>query len=246
MTDCGYFSAGPGADSTGESTGGGYPFDKNMTAGWKLSVTPLRVADKQVTFRLKWVRTPGSGGKVAPGSEDLELTLKPGEYRPVDLVAVAPAAKTRDGQPCAVKAAGLRVSVEYPQWDRRLIGAEVWLIQKLPNGREQSQLQSVRGVPHRDIPFYFDSIADGTSRVDFSGTLTAELDQSGVAASVVAVRVINFGSDHPGVQFANLSQSSLQLKPDEIVEVALPPIVGEWSSLSAHRFSLRIRARQLR
>jgi hypothetical protein len=138
------------------------------------------------------------------------------------------------------------VSVQYPDWDRRLIGADVWLVQRLPNGREQSQLQSVRGVPNRDISFYFDSIADASTRVDFSGTFKAEPDQNGLAVRIQAARLIRFGSDQPGVTFANLSESLLQLKPDEIVEVALPPIHGEWSSLQGHRFSLRIRAKQLR
>ena len=236
MTGCGYFSVTvpPAA------------FEDNAHAGWRVEVTPTQVAaDHAVTFRLRWMRAldTGKGFTFTPAiEEDLELTLKPGESRPLDSVAVPASAKTFDGKPCNVKAASLRVSVEFDSFDRRLIGADVWLVERLPNGKEESQLQTVRGLPHREVRFYFDSISDGTNRFDIFGRLIGELKDGGITIDVEAVRAKPDPGQH-GYQSANWFRSTIHVKPGEIVEVALTPRDKE---LANRVFSLRIRAKQIR
>jgi hypothetical protein len=152
---------------------------------------------------------------------------------------------TFDGRPCTTKAASLRVSADFPDFDRHLIGADVWLVERLPNGKEQSQSQSIRGLPHRQISFYFDSIPDGTKRFDIFGKLVADPQQGGMEIVLETIR----GKADPGqdgYQSAGWFRSTLHMKPDEIVEVALPQPDEKAGAFANRVFSIRIRARQIR
>lgn len=220
-------------------------FEKNAVAGWRVEITPTKVAaDHAVTLLLRWVRALDTGKGFTPVGEDLELTLKPGESRPLDSVPVPATAKTFDGKPCTVKTASLRLSVEFSSLDRRLIGADVWLVERLANGKEESQLQSVRGVPHQEVPFYFDSISDGKNRFDFFGRLSAELKEGAIEIAVEATRGLPYPGQG-GYQSARFFRSTIQVKPGEIVEVALTPRFKD-DELTNRVFSLRIRAKQIR
>jgi len=234
MFDCGYFSVTIPAN----------PFKDGATGGWRVEITPIKVIDHAVTFRLRWVRAIDKGTALSPANEDVELTLKPGESRPLDTVPVPPGAKTFDGRPCAIKAASLRVSVNLPDFDRRLIGATLWLVEKMPNGTEVHQMQSVRGVPHRPIPFFFDSKPDGENRLDFLGTLVADLEQDGIGIVLETVRA-RADPGQTGYQGANWFRSTVHMKPNEIVEVALRQ-PDEKGASPGRVFSLRIQAKQLR
>jgi hypothetical protein len=220
-------------------------FNEDATAGWRVEITPLKIVNHAVTFRLRWVRALDKGSGLTPASEDVEVTLRPGESRPLDSVPVAAGAKTLDSHPCGTKAVSLRVAADFPDFDRRLIGAEVWLVEKLPNGKEQSQLQSLRGLPNRPMHFYFDSLADGTRRFDIFGKLLTDLQRDGIEISVETVRARTDPSQDPdGYQSANWFRSTLHMKPNEIVDVALP--ARDEPGLANRTFSIRIRAKQIR
>lgn len=235
MRDCGYFSITVPPNS----------FDENATAGWRVEVTPLKVVKHAVTFRLRWFRALDKGQGLSPASEDVEVTLRPGESRPLDSVPVATStAKTLDGRPCTTKAVSLRVVADFPDMDRRLIGADVWLVERLPNGKEQSQRQSLRGLPHRPIAFYFDGVADGSRRVDIFGTLVADPGQGGMEVTVETVRAAADPGPE-GYQSARWFRSTLHVKPEEIVDVALPSD-EKTGGLANRVFSIRIQAKQIR
>jgi hypothetical protein len=231
MFGCGWFSVTP--------TGA---FEQNAIAGWRVEVTPIKVVAKAVTFRLRWVRALDTGSGFS--SEDLELTLKPGEWRSLDSVPVPKGLKSLDGQPCNVTSGSLRVTVEFKSFDRRLIGADVWLVERLPNGKEDSQLQSVRGIPHREMPFYFDSVSSGAERFDFFGHLTGELEDGGLEIAVEVVRAKADRDVGPFYQAARWFRSTIHVKPNETVEVALAE--ADTGELAGRVFALRIRAKQIR
>lgn len=222
-----------------------HTFGEKATVGWRVEVTPLRIVNHAVTFRLRWVRAldKGSGG-MTPVSEDVEVTLRPGESRPIDSVPVPTAAATLDGGPCRKKAVSLRVVADFPDFDRRLIGVDAWLVERLPNGQEESQRQSLRGLPNRPINFYFDGVADGRKRFDIFGKLIADPRQGTMEMAVEAIRGEAAPGEH-GYQSAKWFKSTLQLKPDETVEVALPSD-QKTGPLANRVFSIRLRAKQLR
>jgi hypothetical protein len=238
MHGCGYFGVTVPPNS----------FKEDATAGWRVEVTPLKIVNHAVTFRLRWVRALDRGTGVTPASEDIEVTLKPGESRPIDSVPVVQAgATTFDGRPCTTKAASLRVSADFPEFDRRLIRADVWLVERLPNGKEQSQLQSLRGLPNRPIHFYFDSLPDGTGRFDIFGKLVADPQQGGIEITLETVRArTDPPQDKDGYHSARWFRSTLHMKPNEIVDVALPQTDEYAGGLANRVFSIRIQAKQIR
>jgi hypothetical protein len=218
-------------------------FEKGATAGWRVEITPLKVVNHAVTFRLRWIRALDTTNALTLQNEDIEVTLKPGESRPLDTLPVQTSAKTVDGRPCGMKAVSLRVVADFPDMDRRLIGADVWLVERLPNGKEQSQLQSLRGLPNRPMHFYFDSLPGGTKRFDIFGKLSTDLQQNGIEISVETVRA-HPAQDQSGYQSAQWFRSTLHVKPSEVVDVALP--ARDEAGLANRAFFIRIRTKQLR
>jgi hypothetical protein len=191
------------------------------------------------------MRALDKGSGLTPASEDVEVTLRPGESRPLDsMPVIQTGVTTYDGRPCETKAVSLRVVADFPDFDRRLIGMDVWLVERLSNGKEESQLQSLRGLPHRPISFYFDSVSDGTKRLDIFGKLVADPQQGSMEIALETIR----GEAHPGqhgYQSARWFRSTLRMKPDEIVEIALPQ-PDEKAAFANRVFSIRIRTKQIR
>lgn len=200
-----------------------------------------------VTFRLRWVRALDTSNTLEPPREDVELTLKPGESRPLDSVRIVQSgAKTFDGKPCTTKAASLRVSAEFPDMDRRLAGADLWLVQRLTNGQEKTQALSIRGPFNQPIPFYFDSVVEGANRLDIFGKLVADPVAGGFDIRVEAIRALANPEPEWGYQAARWFRSTLHIKPEEVVDVALPPQDDRPGTFSDRAFSIRIKPKQIR
>jgi hypothetical protein len=232
----------------------------DATTAWRIETTPIRVEGNAVTFRLRWVRVAAlkqqleqlsfDDAKTArPPNEDVELTLRPGESWPVDSVRVPAGAKTVHGRPCG-PSVSIRVSVDnFPDADneRRLVVADLWLVERLPDGSEaqRSQPLVVRGLPNRPFRFYFDSIIDGNATLDIYGILIATLESNAIAVSVeTRSRWAPEPRNISGPQrFLN---SEIQVKPAETVEIRLPLMGDEAGPFAKRSLSIRIRARQLR
>jgi hypothetical protein len=230
-------------------------------AAWLIDVTPIRVVATSVTFKLRSTKVIGLRQQLdqaankprssQPPDDEIELTLRPGESWPVDQVALPPGGKTMSRGPCA-KSASIRVSVDPEPWEgeeRRLVAADLWLIERGANGREAQRTQplSVRGLPNHATPFFFDRIVEANVPVDVYGTITPRLDSGTIAVAIeVRSRWGNPG-DKPGFAGPQRSvKSEVQLKPAEIVDVQLPAFDNDAGPFARRQFSLRIRARQLR
>ena len=144
----------------------------------------------------------------------------------------------------------IRVSVDNYPWvedERRLVVADVWLVERLSNGSEaqRSQPLSVRGLPNRASPFYFDSIVDAKVTLDIYGTLVSRLE-----SGVIAVSVDTRCRWAPGSRNVSGPQrsvkSDIKVKPAETVEIRLPMLGDEAGPFAKRAYSIRIRARQLR
>jgi hypothetical protein len=236
----------------------GKPYAReDATTAWRIETTPIRVEGQALTFRLRWVRVAPlkqqleqlsfDDEKARTPREDVELTLRPGQSYPVDSVRVPAGAKNVHGKPCG-PSESIRVSVDvYPDADneRRLIAADLWLVERLANGTEaqRSQPLTVRGLPHRPFRFYFDSLADGNATLDVYGIITAKPESSAMAVSVeTRSRWAPEPRPFSGPQL--FFNSEIQVRPDETVEIRLPSIDG--GPFAKRALSIRIRARQLR
>ena len=233
---------------------------EDATTAWKIEVTPIRVVTDAVTFRLRWVRVAAlrqqlnqlkldAGKALGVPTDDVELTLRPGESWPVDTVAVPSGAKTVDGRPCG-STSSIRASVDNYPWEedeRRLVVADLWLVERLSSGTEapRSQPLSVRGLPNRPFHFYFDSLVDGRVTLDIYGILVSRLETGALAFSVEtrsrwAPGSPNFSGPQRSVK------SEIQVKPAETVEIRLPMLGDDAGPFAKRAFSIRIRARQIR
>ena len=239
---------------TGRAEG---PFEDGATAGWRVEIIPVRVSDGAATFRLKWTRALDTSGE---RQEDVELTMRPGESRPMDAVVIPPDKET--GRRCAVwdnrgkqveySSVALRVSVRSRVWpvqERRLVSADLWLIERLPDGAERTQSLTVRGLPHHEIPFYFDAIRESSQSLEIFGSVTVRPDGDGTAVELATncrwgPAAFDWRKD-TNVQIRQ-TDSQLRVRPGETVEVALRPLEDSVEPFTARRYAIRIRAQQLR
>jgi hypothetical protein len=225
---------------------------ENATAAWRIDVTPTRVVRDAVTFRLRWqmaaIRQQGDRmslefGDAFPVPDEIELTLRPGESWPVYTL------RNIHRYSCA-SGSSIRVSVDNYPWEedeRRLVAADLWLVERLSNGTEaqRSQPLSVRGLPNRPFHFYFDGIVDANVTLDIYGILISRLESGNIA---IAVETRSRWT--PGLNNVSGPQrsvkSDIQVKPAETVEIRLPMLGDEAGPFAKRAFSIRIRARQLR
>ena len=196
-------------------------------------------------FRLRWqlLDLRPKAVRAGPFSDDRELTLQPGESRP--LIAV----RSFTGHTCD-DAASIRVSVDfYPseEEERRLIATELWLVEGGVNGSElrRSQPIAVRGLPNRPAMFHFDSIADGNMTLDLYGEVLARLDGDAIAMTIETRS--RWRPEQRNIIGPQKSVSSLvRVRPGETVDIRLPLLGSEAGPFATRAFSIRVRARQLR
>jgi hypothetical protein len=251
---------GKSCDGWGVSTAHEVIGDAAVT--WRFEITPTRVVGDVVVFRLKWARfgsvkrpnemsSIDANNAARMGTDDVELTLRPGESTVVDAVKIPEGAKTVHGAPCGT-ASLIRLSVDaYPSEpdEQRLVGADLWLVERLPNGTEaqRSQPLNLRGLPNHPISFYFDRLNEAKASLDIYGMVKSR-PASDVMVLVLETRCRWQGpgsrSDVSGPQRS--VKSEVQVKPSEIVEVQLPVLEDDAGPFAKRKFSIRIRVRQIR
>jgi hypothetical protein len=235
-------------------------FAEGATTGWRVRLAPLGMSGGAVKFRLQWTRALDTGKEMSPKSEDIELTLRPGESRSLDSVDVPPDKNT--GRPCPITSnrgerielsrVGLRVSVDYTpheSLERRLVGVDLWLIERMPGAAERTQSMSVRGLPHRQIPFYFDAITEKEVSLEVSGHVAASPEGTAMAVQLQTRNYLGpavFDWRDGKRAATRYVDSRLQLESGETVEVALPQLGGSAGPFAAPPNAIRIRARELR
>lgn len=216
--------------------------EPNADLGWAVEITPVRVVNDAVTFRLSWARTRDEGKPSTQPRHETELTLRGGESIPLDSVH----------RPCSTQprtiGQSLRVSVvQYPDpdYDRRLIALDLWLVEKLPDGTERSQPLSLRGLYHRPIAFYFDSITEGAMALDIFGEVTAAPGDGTSDVKIVTRSRIFDPKQPPGRPFPRETSATMKITPNDVVSVELPQVASS-PAFASRALSLRIRLRQLR
>jgi hypothetical protein len=219
-----------------------------VIGGWRVEIVPIRVIDGAATFRLKWTRAIDNGKQANAISEDIELTMRPGESRTMDAVPIPvdPATGRRcpvwdnRGKQVEYGAFALRVGVAYRTFEvqeQRLMGADLWLIERLPGGAERTQSLKVRGLPHRPIPFYFDAIREQEQSLDIFGSLVIRPGKDALAVEVETNS--RWGP-------IRASESKMKVAPGETVELALARLDESAGTFTSRRYAIRIQVQQLR
>jgi hypothetical protein len=89
-------------------------------------------------------------------------------------------------------------------------------------------------------------VIDGAQRLDIFGKLVADPVQGGIEVSLEAIRAVPNKDPESGYQSARWFRSTLQIKPNEVVDVALPPPDDKTALFADRSFSIRIKPRQIR
>jgi hypothetical protein len=243
-------------DMCGFAVSGGSEIQPGAIHAWNVNVTPVRVEGESVTFRVRWVRSRDNSQVSTTPNGDVELTLRPGESLPLDMVPLSPTVKMPYEQ-CHVRATVLRVGVSYfpgPDRDARLLQADLWLVEKMPDGSERNQPISLRGQFHKAMPFYFDPITDGAVTLEFYGELTATSPGGPIVVKLeTRSRLTQGGQSSTTMRFqgnmygARKVESTLRLNSDDVAAVELPKLSENEAGAFANRtYSIRVRTRQIR
>lgn len=224
-------------------------------SGWNIDVTPTAVDGDAVTFRVRWVRSRDENRDSSSPSGNLELTLRPGESLPLDLVPLSPSV-TMPYERCKVRATSLRVGVNYwprAQDDRRLVVTDLWLIDRQQDGTERSQALSVRGLFNQATPFYFDTVTDGAVSLELFGEFMVAPGNGLLSIKLTTrSRLTENGKSSTSLRQGAMRRarqvdSVIQLRPGEVVAVELPRLSESDAGAFAKRtLSLRVQGRQVR
>lgn len=236
---------------------------KNVYSAWTVQVTPTRRVGEAVTFRLQWRRIRDNG-KPSTIGDDTELTLRPGQSLSLDLMPQSPDAPGPP-RPCreVMKALSLSVALNHhpePNQDRRLIAVDLWIVERLPNGKERSQPLSLRGLYNQSIPFYFDTLTEPTKMLDVFGDLQVSPGKQTTEIKMTTrSRVVDLKPGPPPPNYPTgmpwpipnmgSTTATLQLAPGEVVSVRLPPVGrgdADAAAFAPRALSFRIRVRQIR
>ncbi len=232
---------------------------KKLASAWTVQVTPTGRAGDAVTFRMQWMRSRDNG-KPSSVSDDMQLTLGPGQSLSLDVMPQTSNASA----PSTVCTMYLSVGVEHlpePDRDRRLLAVDLWLVDRLRDGTERSQPLSLRGLYNQPIPFYFDTLTEGAKTLDVFGDLLVSPGEPTYEIKITTRSRVNdlkpvqrpagypAGAPWP-MQYVGLKTATLQLVPNEVVSVLLPSIDDNGSTDAAaftvRALSFRIRVRQIR
>jgi len=232
---------------------------KKVHSAWAVLVTPTGRIGEAVTFRLEWMRI-WDNGKPSMVRGDVEPTLRPGQSMPLDVMSQM---REASGSPNPCVAMSLSVAVEYwpqPDQDRRLVAVDLWLMERLANGKERSQQLSLRGQYNQPIPFYFDTVTESTKALDLFGDLrvlaggqTNEIKLT-TRSRVVSLETVPRPPRLPEWVRWPLDQNgattaTLKVAPGEVVALSLPPVgngTTDAAAFAARALSFRIRVRQIR
>lgn len=232
-------------DQCGFSVGPGVRYDARALMGWRLKVTPLDVNGDAVRFRVEWAWETHRGKSLQAQQSHVEVTLRPGQSMPLDLVRLQPGDSPRGCDMIGGTVAASVVHLPDSSQDRRLLATDVWLVDRAPDGRERIQQLSLRGRFHEPQQFYFEDLTDANVRLDIFGELVARPKPDHIEIELTTRR--RFTNATGGVQRPAEISSILRVKPDDVAAIELPALTDKASGAFRGRaISLRVRSRQIR
>jgi hypothetical protein len=227
-----------------------FKIDEKSTHAWSVEITPVRVAGDAATFRARWIRSRDNGKPVSQPKGDWEITLRAGESIPLDMTPFDGAFPGGPEGFCVIKMLSVRVSVGWdppPAQDPRVVSVDLWLIERLPDGKDRTQALALRGQYHRAIPFFFDSIKEGTATLDLFGDL--QISPGTTTSEVRITGQVRLSDKGPTRFSGKQTTATVRLLPNEVVSIVLPTVADNRtpaSALSNRTLSMRIRVQQIR
>jgi hypothetical protein len=235
----------------GFAAGGFSQIDPAAVLGWEVTAVPKVVRPNEVILAVTWNRIRNRKSE-ARGS--IEVLIRSGDTVPIDVVGI-PEAQLGSG--CHMTSAQLTLELNPVGTARQVAGmssvvsTDMWLVRRLPDGREETQQINVRGAMNESVPFYFDDIKAGDIWMAVSGKVRAREGAHGAVALEFeaergvrnAVRTLERGATAPRPDTGLLTFNSDR----DVVSVEFPRTSnGQWGDLVKQPLAIRIQTRRIR
>ena len=216
---------------------------------WRVLFVPIAVQDEAVTVRVKWTRDRTNGAATPDVGGEATVTLRPDDTFPLDLLPASGPGW------CRPTANGIRMKVGYStlEFDARLTTTDIWLIERLADGAERSQIITLRGVYFERTPFHFETLTDSDVSLDIFGTFILIPKGDTIEARFdIRAAVLEKGRAQTDWQDGNRFSARrltpiVPVKTDDVAAIELPRISENNSGAFSNRtLSIRVRARQVR
>ncbi len=151
----------------------------------------------------------------------------------------------------------IEVSPETPalRVNEKLVEAELWFVHKAPDGKETSQLQTLRIKADGSGEFYFDDLEIQTRWLEHDIKLTVEVFGgllTGKPENGKINLMLNLTRRYMTKQFligawpkTGSANMPMTVAVGEVVSIVLPPLQDDSGVFLGHRFSLRMRLKPL-
>ncbi len=234
----------------GFAAGGFTETDPSATLGWEVVVVPKVVRPGEVVLNVTWTRERNHKVE-ARGTT--EVLMRPGDIVPLD-VAGTPESRSAG---CQMTSAELVLELEPPHWANLVpsrggvVSTDMWLVRKLPDGKEDTHQINVRGALNEQVPFYFDDTKSGDRVMSVLGRIRARETENGLLSlEFEGERQVRVGTESLGRGFTSVAPGSGTLilgSDQDVVSVEFPISPDpKWKELGSQPLSIRIRMRRIR
>ncbi len=202
-----------------------------------------------VTLKVTWQRRFEDGARKDGPPRTVQLSLRPGASVMLDYLSATPTD--------ACNAVGLSLEIgTAPVRSTATIETDLWLKHRLPDGREQTQRQTLRSrLGSSGADYFFDDITVATARgevvVEISGRISPfdqgpQADGGELQMNIEIQRQYSTTSKQIGWKTrSGGTDYSLRAKPGEVLTFILPSLDGD-DVLAGHKFSMFLRPAQLK
>jgi hypothetical protein len=234
----------------GFAAGGFTEIAPEATFGWEVIAVPKVVRDSNVVFTVTWTR---ERNHKAEASGATEVLMQPGDRVTLD-VASTPEMKRVRG--CGMTSAEVALELDPVDWANHtparasVVSTDMWLVRRLPDGKEVTQQINVRGAVNEQVPFYFDDIKSGDLFMSVLGQVCAREKNGLLTLELEAERQVRNATESLGRGFTSVGPGSGALVVDfarDVVSVEFPLSSDpKWKDLGSQPLSIRIRMHRIR
>jgi hypothetical protein len=234
----------------GFSAGGFTEIAPSAQLGWDVIAVAKSMTPDHVVLSVTWFRQRGHKVETRGATEVL---LRPGDGVTLD-VAETPEWR---GHTCGMTSAEVRLELDPVNWAKistassSPVSTDIWLVRRMPGGREETQQINVRGALNEEVPFYFNDLTSGTSAISVLGTVRARANEGGTLSLDISAEsqlrlgttLVERGFIPADPQYRHLVFGSDQ----EVVAIEFPMSKKPtWQEFAGQVISIRFKTHRLR
>jgi len=153
--------------------------------GWQLETTPTAITAAHAVVLVRWARkTFGARPSVSDSNQSV-VFLRPGDQVRLDTIRLPDVTPN-----CASPMGTLVIGMQAREAMRTLTSTDMWLVHKVPGGKEITQHVNVRGKFNAPLSFFFDGVREGQRVIDVFGEITLRARSAGTIGGILPCGVL--------------------------------------------------------